>query len=150
MRSDKKAVSPLIAAVVLVAVVFSIGILLSGSFTSIFKTQSDIASKTQKCPANALELIYYACKGNKITAVISNAGVSALSNFSIFANINGNIYYNSTPANYQTILSPGDIVTLEAATSYTGPISQLRVSAGGDCPGVYIELTNDTKPIATC
>jgi len=149
-KNMKKAISPLIAAVILVAVVFTIGILMSSSFTSIFKTQIDSSTNMQKCSTTPLELIYYTCTSDTIKATISNIGKIDISNFSIFAEINGNVYTNSTPLNYQTTLTPGSITTLEAVTSYNGPISKLRISAGGDCPGVYIEINNDTKAIGTC
>ncbi len=145
-----KAISPLIAAVILVAVVFTIGVLMSASFTSIFKTQTSSTTKSQKCPSAALELVYYTCASDTIKATISNIGKIDLSNFSIFANVNGNVYTNTTPVNYQTVLTPGSVTTLEAYTTYNGPISQLRISSGGDCPGVYIEIKNDTKTIGTC
>ncbi len=149
-KKSKKAISPLIAAVILISIVMAIGIFLTSSFSSIFKQKVSSTSVQEKCSAGGLQIVYTGCSNGLITVTVSNTGQASLSNFSLFANINGNIYVNNTPKNGNNILLPGDILKLEAATSNSGEISKLRVSSGGDCPGVYMEVTNETSKIGTC
>jgi len=150
-RQHKKAISPLLAAVILISIVIGIGIFLSSSFNSIFKQKISTTTAQEKCSSGGgLQIIYSGCSSNVIKTTITNSKKADLTNFSIFAEINGNTYVNNTPLNGNTFLTPGAIVNLEAATTYSGEISKLRISAGGDCPGVYIEINNETTDIGTC
>lgn len=156
-------ISPLIASVILIAFTIAIAIIVTGAMTSISKTQTEQATKSQKCPANILDIIQTSCtnaagagKGNiTIRATILNNGRVDLTSFTLTAIVNGAIYTNSSPVYGSLTLKPGNITTLEAATTNTslgttGQISKLRISAGGDCPGLYIEKKNDTVSIGDC
>ncbi len=158
-----KGISPLIATVIIVAVTIVAAILVTSSTTSVIKTQTETTTKTQKCPSAALELLDYRCVNttnptaagsaygfDTIRASITNVGSVTLSNFSIFALVDTSVYNNATPDNGATLLSPGASTTLSATTTLNGTIAKLRVMAGGDCPGVFIEITNDTKAIGSC
>ena len=145
-----KAISPLIAAVIIVAVTIAIAIIVSGVITSVLESQTATATKTQKCPTTPINWVHYTCSNDIIKATITNPGSVELSNFTVFAVIEGTTYTNSSPVNGNSILKPGDVLTLEAAGASTGEISMLRVSTGGDCPGIFVEVTNDTIDIGTC
>ncbi len=156
-----KGISPLVATVVIVVLTLGLAALVSGSFTSLLKGQTETASKSDQCPTNILELVDKRCdmqvNYSIIRATITNVGNFPLSNFTIFADINGKIYTNSTPDNGISVLNPGSTITLSAAhntssftTNFTGPIARLRIIIGAACPGIYAEVTNDTKSIGTC
>lgn len=146
-----KAISPLIATVILVAFTITAAIIVTGALTSMTKSQTETATKGGTCPTGALDIVYMGCPSNTIKVTISNLGRVDLQNFTIFADVNGQIYSNSTPVNSGTTLKPADTVTLEGYTAYDGAIAKLRVTSGGTvCPGVYTERTNDTLTIGTC
>lgn len=143
-----KAVSPLISTVLIVAFVIAAAVIVVSSLTSVTKQQTEVVETKESCARAALDIIAETCSNDIITAIVQNIGTADLTNFSIFANINGQLYTNTTPENGNVVLKPGEIVTLQANTIYNGEISVLRVSAG-NCP-VSIEVTNSTTTIGTC
>ena len=84
-----------------------------------------------------------------IKAAVMNIGATPLSNFTIFADINGRFYQNNTPENGGTTL-PGasEPLTLQAYTYYDGPIRTLKVSVL-NCP-ISMTMANDSMVVGTC
>lgn len=148
-----KAISTLIATVIVVAITIVAAMIVVSSVTNVMKSQTDTTSKTQKCANAGLTFIDYKCSNETIIVSIQNIGQTDLSNFTIFTLMGGNTtpYQNSSAQNSLTILKPGEFATLQAATgfNYNGSISKLVVSAG-NCPGITHEITNDTITIGTC
>jgi len=145
-----KAISPLIATVILVAFVVGIGIIITSSFTTMTKTQTNLATRNANCPGAVLDIVSATCNAtsNELQIVVTNAGSIKLQNFSLTATIDGKLYTNSTPAGI-TELSPGSSGKITADIGQNGTISKLRVNVG-NCPGMFVEITNETVPIATC
>lgn len=146
---SSKAVSPLIATVLIVAFTIVIAIIVTSSLTGVTKTQSEVISARQSCARGGLYIIDTICSSDVINVVIQNIGEVDLTNFSMFANINTQLYTNNSPVNSNSVLSKGGLLTLQAYTAYNGSIKELTVVAG-NCPQVFKEVTNDTKAIGTC
>lgn len=144
----KKALSPLLASVVLIALVLTVGILLSSSFSSIFQSEKEKTKNIQACSHAGILIEDVICVAQTLKIVIQNSGNVPLSNFSVYARISGNPYTNATPVNYNVSLDPGESVTLEVAISQTGSVETVKVYTG-TCPGVSAEVTNETIDV-TC
>ncbi len=84
-----------------------------------------------------------------IKASVRNIGATPLSNLTIFADINGRLYQNSTPLNGgATLPAASEPLTLEAYTYYDGPIKTLKVSVL-NCP-ISTTLSNDSATVGVC
>ncbi len=84
-----------------------------------------------------------------IKASVRNIGTTPLSNLTIFADVNGRLYQNSTPLNGgATLPAASEPLTLEAYTYYDGPIKMLKVSVL-NCP-ISTTLSNDSATVGTC
>jgi len=146
---DSKAVSPLIATVLIVAFTIAAAVIVVSSLTSVTKQQTEAVAAKEACARAVLNIIATSCSSDTITAVIQNVGSVDLTNFTIFANINGQLYTNTSPAGGNSLLTPtSGPLTLQAYTTYNGSIKTLTVMAG-NCP-THIEVTNATAPIGTC
>jgi flagellin-like protein len=143
-----KAISPLIAVVLLIAFAITVGTIISSFLTSLTKTQTLAAEEKSMCAHGRLNIVSASCINNTIKIMVQNTGDVDLTNFTIFAKIDNNLYTNTSPLNANAVLTPGNIVLLEAYISTNGEIARLRVSAG-NCPGVFGEITNYTEEI-TC
>lgn len=146
--SKQKAVSPLIATVLIVAFTIAVAMIVVSALTSVTKQQTEAVTAKEACARAALDIIARSCSNDVITAIIQNIGTGDLTNFTIFANINNQLYTNTSPSGGNSVLTPGGLLTLNAYTTYNGSILKLRVSAG-NCP-VGIEVTNETTVIGTC
>ncbi len=147
--SKQKAVSPLIATVLIVAFTITAAIIVVSSLTSVTSEQTKAISTKQECARGGLFIIESGCTSKEIIVVVQNIGTVDLSNFTVFANINNQLYTNNTPRNGNSVLSKGGLLTLYANTSLSGAIKSILVMAG-NCPQVSMEITNDTKSIGTC
>ncbi|MFZ3077802.1 MAG: LamG-like jellyroll fold domain-containing protein [Candidatus Aenigmatarchaeota archaeon] len=84
-----------------------------------------------------------------IKASVRNIGSTPLSNFTVFADINGRLYQNDTPLNGGlTLPAASEPLTLQAYTYYDGPIKTLKVSVL-NCP-ISMTMTNDSAAVGTC
>ncbi len=145
-----KAISPLIATVVLVSFVIAIAIIVTSSFTTMTKTQVDKATKNSNCPGAILDIVSAKCNKttNEIEIIVTNAGQIEIKNFSLITTIDGNLVVNSTTGGV-TSLMPGNSGVITANLGRNGTISKIRVIAK-NCPGLYVEKTNETASIASC
>ncbi len=147
-KINQKAVSPLIATVLIVAFTIAVAVIVVSSLTSVTKQQTEAVAAKEGCARGALDIFAASCTNRSVTAIIQNIGTVDLTNFTIFANINNQLSTNTTPDGGSTVLAPGQILTLKANMTYNGTIAKLRVSAG-NCP-VNIEITNSSSAIGTC
>ena len=142
-----KAVSPLLASVVLIALVLTIGIFVSSSFSNIMQSEKEKTKEIQSCSQAGLIIEDVMCSNSILRIVIQNSGNVKLSDFKIYAKISGNLYTNTTPLNYNVTLTPGDAITLEGYTSYSGEVERVKAYSG-TCPGVSAEVTNESIDVS--
>lgn len=148
-RKQRKAISALIATVILVAFVIAIAVIVTGSLTTVIKSQTTATESSSKCPGAALDIISSKATGASLQVAVQNIGQYALSNFTVTGKKNDNSLYTNTTAAATTYIGVGSsaIITLSDITSSTGcPFSTLRVSAAS-CPGVSIEIDNSSRSI---
>ncbi len=149
MLPSHKAVSAIIATVILVAFVIAVAALVTGSFTNLIKSQTstiDISGKG--CTGAALFITASAASASSIQIAVENEGQNALSNFTVTAKKADGLLYTNTSAAASLSIAKGSsaIITLNDINSTAGcPLSLLRVSAG-NCP-VSMEIDNSSKSI---
>lgn len=143
-----KALSPLLATMVLIALVLTVGIFLSSSFSSMLQTEKEKTESVQSCSQASIIIQDVTCSNSVLEVLIQNTGNVPLSNFSIYFKISGNLYTNTTPVNYDKILSPGEFLTLKAYAPSSGNVERVVISTS-TCPGVSAEV-NDKVISVTC
>lgn len=147
--NHRKAVSTLIATVLLVAFVMAVAVIITNSFTNVIKTQTGAAEAESKaCAGAAIVIADSSATASSFQMVVQNMGPSALTNFTITAKkADGTFYTNASVASTLSIgKSASSIITLADINSTSGcPLSLLRVSAG-NCP-VSNEKDNSTQSI---
>ncbi len=144
-----KAVSPLIATIILVAFVIAIAVLVTGSLTTVVKSQTTATEGSSKCPGAALDIISSKATTASLQVAVQNVGQYMLSNFTIIGKKADNSLYTNTTAAATTSIAVGSsaLITLSDITTSTGcPFSTLRVTAAS-CPGVSIEIDNSSRSI---
>ncbi len=148
MFERKKAVSPIIATVILIAFVIAVAAIVTSSLTTVIKTQTTTAETASKaCTGAALNIISSSATSS-LQIAVENLGPNAMSNFTITAKRADNSLYTNTTAAATLSIAKGSsaIITIPDINSTSGcPLSMLRVS-GGNCP-VSIEIDNSTKSI---
>ena len=150
-----KAVSPLLAGVLMIAFVLAVAAIVGGWLTSITKTETAIVETglvtTVNCSKGALSIVYMRC-GQGVTAdydqlnmTIANIGRITLTDFSLSGEVaTGGIFANSST--YSKTLGLGGMTTLVynfTHTSYSGVVEKVRVSAHS-CPSVWAERIDQT------
>lgn len=148
MSIRKKAVSPIIATVILVAFVIAIAAIVTSSLTTVIKTQTAITETASKACTGAAVLVSSTSATTSLQIVVENIGASALSNLTVVAKkADSSLYTNATAAATLSIAKGASaIITINDINSTSGcPLSMLRISAG-NCP-ISIEIDNATKSI---
>ncbi len=148
MHTKNKAVSPIIATVVLVAFVIAISVIVTNSFTNVVRTQTSVAESTSKACTGSAVIISSTSATTSMQIAVENAGSRALTNFTVVAKKSDNSLYTNASAAATLSIAKGSsaIITLNDINSTSGcPLSLLRVSAG-NCP-VSNEIDNSTKSI---
>lgn len=147
----KKALSPLMATVMLIALTLTVAALLGSWFTTMTKTQTSTieeSAKTQiNCTSAILDIVDVTCSASeeKLKVVIHNLGDIELYDFSTYALINNTGYTNSTGGpNSTNLLNPGEQYILTYFCSNATyciantSVSKIRVSPG-NCPQAWME-----------
>ena len=131
----QKAISPLIAAVILVAVVFTIGILLSSSFTSIFKQTSTQTTDRGSCIGSSLDIFNIRCEQSAY-----DYSDPDLIGYWSFDSVNATNYTSDLSGN----ANDGQLINFntDPATTTTGKISNaLQFDGVND----YVDAGNDSS-----
>ena len=139
----KKGLSPLLATVILAALVLSIGIILNSMISNMFQSEKEKTENLQTCSHAGIMIEDVVCINKTLKIFIQNSGSVALSDFHIYAKISGELYTNATPVNYDIILEPGDSIILEAYVPHTGNVEIIKVYTK-TCPGISAEITDET------
>lgn len=149
MRIQNKAISPMIATVILVAFAIAIAIIVTSSLTTVIKSQTAITETSSKsCTGAAILITSTSATASNFQIALENEGSTTLSNFTITAKMANNSLYTNTSAAATLSIAKGSsaIITLNDINSTIGcPLSSLRVSAG-NCP-ISIEIDNATKSV---
>ncbi len=144
----RKAVSPIIATVILIAFVIAISAIVTSSLTTVIKTQTTATETTSKaCTGAALNIISSSATSS-LQIAVENLGPNAMSNFTVTAKRADNSLYSNTTAAATLSIAKGSsaIITIHDINSTSGcPLSELTVSAG-NCP-VSIKIDNATRSI---
>ena len=147
--SGKKAISAFIATILLVAFVIAIAVLVTGSLTTVIKSQTTATEGSSKCPGAALDIISSKATGTSLQVAVQNVGQYVISNFTVIGKKADNSLYTNTTAAATTSIAVGSsaLITLPDINSGNGcPFSMLRVTAAS-CPGVSIEIDNSSRSI---
>jgi len=155
----KKAISPLMATVILLALTLAVGGILGSWFVSMSRTEMSVIEEKMIEQINctgALEIVLVTCNitTNELKIVLQNiANDINLYDFSTFALINSIPYTNSTGGPNSTHpLGPGrqDILTYGCGDTYcpgNSTVSKVRVSPG-NCPKGWLEIDADVACVA--
>ncbi len=140
-------VSPLIAAVLLIAFTLAIGAFMSTWLQNMARTQTETASQNADAGCaymniNSNNATFNASGSEMLILTIENAGTrNAIVNTIRVTgeNLNSTIY--SHPANFTGTLNSGDeiLVGLNINTTWIGSIMKIRVIPA-DCPGSAIDV----------
>lgn len=143
----KKGVSPLIAAVLLIAFTLAIGGFMSTWLQQISKSQTETATKNSDAGCSYLNInvnnaTFNASGNNRLLLTIENAGTrnAVVDKIRVTgANLNTTTYSN--PTNFTGTLNSGDeiIVALTINTTYIPVISGVRIIPA-DCPQSAISV----------
>lgn len=147
----KKAISPLMATIILVAITLAVSALLGSWFTSMTKTETEIIEKGAKqiinCSNALLDIVDVICSNTsqELKISINNIGQLELYSFSVFAKINNTFYTNNTGGPNKTHpLNPGEQAILAYHCSRTtycaggASVGKVRVSPM-NCPQSWME-----------
>ncbi len=148
MAISSKAISPIIATVILIAFVIAIAALVTSSLTTVIKTQTTTTETSSRACTGAAVLITSTSATSSLQIAVENMGANALSNFTVVAKKSDNTLYANTTAAATLSIAKGStsMITINDINSTYGcPLSMLRVSAG-NCP-VSIEIDNSTRSI---
>lgn len=145
-----RGISPLISMVIIIAFTIAIATIITGSLTTVVKTQTEQATHSATCPGSTVDIQFVSCTSDILKVVILNAGNKEFTTFGITAKNGTHIYTNATVAG-DTTVGTGKLGTLEAYVGPTldGALSELKVSVG-NCPGLSVAITNVSGSIATC
>jgi len=147
----KKAISPLMATVLLLALTLAVGGILGSWFVSMSRTEMGTVEKKMTEQINctgALDIVDVICDAatDKLEVTVHNIAIDVnLYDFSTFVLINNTAYTNSTGGpNSTSPLDPGQQIILSYGCSDTdcpvnATVSKVRVSPG-NCPKAWIEI----------
>ena len=150
-----KGVSTLIAAVIIVAFTVAIAVIVTGSLTSVIKSQTTATETASKCPGAAIDIVATSATASGFQVTITNVGKYTLSNFTVTATTVGNTIFQNSTAGAALSLASGatGTITFGSPPAGTGlnttvgcPLSKLRVSAVS-CQGIWTDIDNTTKSI---
>lgn len=149
----RKALSPLMAVVMLVAFTLAVSALLGTWFTSMTKTETEIiekgATEQINCTSAILDVVEVICYNStqELRVAIHNLGDVELYNFSTLARVNNTFYENSTGGPNSTHpLDPGEQTILTYYCSRTAycasdaTVEWVRVSPS-NCPQAWMKKT---------
>jgi len=147
----KKALSPLLAMVMLIALTLSVVGLLGSWFVSMSRSQmeeiEEAGEKQIECTNALLDIVSVICSNSteQLKIAINNIGQIDLYDFSTLVEINNTYYLNSTGGpNSTNVLNPGEQTILvyhcDKDIYCTGGVTVEKVRiAPGNCPQVYVE-----------
>ncbi len=141
-----KALSPLLAAVILLAFTMTVAIFVGSSISSLAASQKEKTAVLQKCTHAGLVIKDVSCNNKILSVAILNTGDVELSNFTLYAKINGKMVMNSSAENSRIVLSPGEGAILRSHVSASGEVEVVNVYSA-TCPGVFAEITNKTAKV---
>lgn len=136
-----KGVSPLIAAVLLIAFTLAIGGFMSSWLQNMARTQTETASKNADAGCSYLNInptnaTFNASGDNRLVLTIENSGTrNAIIDKIRVTGQNLNTTTYSNPANFSGTLNSGDEITIAVTvnTSYIDSVSGVRIIPA-DCP----------------
>ena len=154
---SRKGVSTLVATVIVIAFTISVAVIITGSLTTVVKSQTTAAETSSKCPGAAIEIVSSSATANGFQIAVTNVGKYTLSNFTVTATrVDNTLFSNSSAGAFLSLASgsSGTItfgikasdLTFGINTSAGCPLSKLRVSALS-CQGIWADVDNTTKSI---
>lgn len=150
-----KGVSTLIATVITIAFTIAIAVIVTGSLTSIIKSQTTATEAAGKCPGAAINIVATGATATGFQVTITNVGKYTLSNFTVTATKVDNALFQNSSAGAALSLTSGGTGTITFGSPPDGtglnttvgcPLSKLRISSAS-CQGIYVDVDNTTKNI---
>jgi flagellin-like protein len=150
----KKGITPMIAAIILIAFVVAIATIISGFFTDFAKQQKgkveETGGETTSCGMGSIDLeensIYQTTEGN-VSVNAKNTGKVILNDLKLVVSDTTNkVYtYEAKPDS----ISPGEIKTVTTQANVTenitgGLVNILKVTVTTQCPGKTSSLINQS------
>jgi flagellin-like protein len=141
----KKAISPMVATVLLIGFTIAVGAILSVWFTTFTRTQTAAVQSGATCVSNMLYLRALSNTTNSVDLLLSNNGADTVTVNSVIVTCSGNLISNGTLNPSSPTISPGSSQRITAYTSSAcssqnniGIIVQASCSKGGttstQCP----------------
>ncbi len=148
----KKGIAISIDMIIIVAFVIAVGVIVTSSFSTIFKVQTtQLESANKACTGATLNILSSGASSSGFFVNVQNTGQVVLSNFTMSAKkADGSLYSNATTAIATLSLAKGAsaIITVNDINSTVGcPLSELIISAGGSCP---ISMKRDNFTTSIC
>jgi len=154
---NAKGISTLIATVIIVAFTIAVAVIVTGSLTSIIKSQTTATEAAGKCPGAAINIVATSATATGFQVTITNVGKYILSNFTVTAMQVDNSLFSNSSAGASLSLATGQSGTITFGVNSTGgawglnstvgcPLSKLRISSAS-CQGIYTDIDNTTKSI---
>ena len=151
----RKAISPLVATVMLIGITIAVVALISSWVVSMIRSQQEEigegGEKQIECTNALLEVVDVICSNSteELKIAINNIGLIDLYNFSVFVRVNNTFYQNSTGGpNSTNVLGPGEQAILtyscdrDIYCAGDAKVTTVRVSPA-NCPQVYVERNVD-------
>jgi flagellin-like protein len=135
-----KGISPLIAAVLLIAFTITIAILIVSWGTSFTTTAtsgiSNKSSELVECSGAAIEIDSVYVSGNSISVIVMNSGVRAVTITNMLVT---NITGGTNTSTVNSVLGRGNVVSLNVSGVTCTSFSKVLVATS--CPGISAEWT---------
>lgn len=147
MANPSKAVSTIIASVILIAFVIAVAALVTSSLTTVIKTQTTTIETSSRACTGAAILITATAATSSLQIAVENIGPNTLTNFTVVAKkADNSLYTNATAAATLSIAkSASAIITVNDINSTNGcPLSELIISAG-NCPTSFKKDNSTTS-----
>ncbi len=144
-----KGISPLLAAVILVALTISIAFIASSSISTLTQRQVSTATQQGSASSNVLEISAVECSGTNLEVLLKNVGPEDMSGFrGILKDATGNYKPFS---NTSATLSSGSLekITFTLSSAGTGEIEYIEICSVNPA-GVCVSKNNKTTTIDTC
>jgi len=109
---NTKGISTLIATVIIIAFTIAVAVIVTGSLTSVVKSQTTATETASKCPGAALDVITTSATASGFQVTITNVGKYTLSNFTVTATTVGNTIFQNSTAGAALSLASGATGTI--------------------------------------
>ena len=143
-----KGISPLLAAVILVALTISIAFIASSSISTLTQRQVSTASTQGSASSNVIEISQISCGGGNVTFLVKNIGPQAISGLQVIAKDQGGT--TATGSISGTFPSGGmNWTTVDLSATLSGQLTYLEVCSQNPS-GICVSKSSTDLEGITC